>query len=284
MPRFPSIHPRFLIKVLSWDERFRSRDSLGQLLDALVGPLGRSLLGWRGPRGLLHEISAAQIPSLFQPENNRNTRDFLYGHPHFNVGLTWEDPDWVEATDSSVRLAVIVRIAEDDWEFARRLFLAACDLTGAFWGELNDTRVTERVTFSGLNQHMCCLPAFGTVNYLGEDYTAFLGREALAQAPFTKVETWRKGTLTHIDARSTADFKAQQTRICAQLGGEAVFDDWRLHRSPSFSSRENHVGRYRSALPSLEFTITAKGLRKRVVPASSQAKTDRINGSTKPRD
>ncbi len=228
----------------------------------------------------MHEISAPEIPSLFKPQTSRHAHDFLYGYPHFSIGLTWEDPDWVESTDSSVRLAVIARIEEHDFGFARRLFLAACDLTGAFWGELNHTGVTERVTFSGLNQHRCCLPLFGTMNYLGEDYTAFVGREALARAPFTKVESWAKGTLTYIDAGNAADFKAQQTRICAQLGGEAVFDDWRLDRSPCFSSREHHVARYRSALPPIEFKVTSKGLRKRVVPASRHIKTDRTNGCT----
>jgi hypothetical protein len=181
----------------------------------------------------------------------------------FSVEITWEDSDWVEFSKCATRLKVMTRIGEDDFAFAEDRFQLLCELTGAFWGELNHIPVTGTVTFSGPNQHACCLPLFGSMNYLGDDYTAFLGPKALEQAGFSRVQGTQNGVLTYLQAADPASFAEQQARIREQLGGDKVFHDWRPDKGPRFVSREHHVGRYSASLPPMEFTITAKGLKKR---------------------
>lgn len=269
MARFPNIRSTFFAKVLSWDERFRNREDVGTLLEHFMQRSGLSLQGVSGPRRVLQEVSLANVPSFFKPETSHNAFDFLVGKPEVCVGIRWEDPDWVELTELSSRLEVILRIQQDDFILAQQLFLLVCEITGAFWGELNQTAITAKVTFSGLNQHKSCLPLFGTMNYLGEDYTAFLGK-GLEQAGFSRVRPWGKGVLTYIESGERTEFAEQQSRIRSKLGGDLVFDDWPADRGPCFVSRQHHVGRYRASLAPMEIRVTAKGLKKRLIAPQAQ--------------
>ena len=263
MARFPTIEGRFFAKVLSWDDRFRSPAAVATLLDQFATGSGRSLIGYSAPHGLLHEIPLAEVPCLFKPETSRNAHDFLFGDPRLSMNVRWEDPDFVEATDSSHRIAVMVRMQDDTWDFARQQFLLLCKLTGVFWGELNETAVTGKTTFSGPNQHMCCLPLFGSMNFLGPDYSAYLGPTAIGDAGFTQVESFSDGILTRICTETSESFAERQRIIRDHLGGDRVFKDWRPDNRPQFVTRERQVVRYRSELPPTEFSITAHGLKKR---------------------
>lgn len=263
MARFPTVENKFFAKVLSWDDRFRSSAAVATLLDQFAADSGRLLLGYSAAHGLLRKISMAEVSGLFKPEASRNAHDFLFGNPHLTVSVRWEDSDFVEATDSSHRVAVLARMQYDTWDFTQQQFLLLCKQTGAFWGELNETAITEKITFSGPNQHMCCLPLFGSMNFLGPDYSAHLGTKAIGQAGFTKVESFLDGILTRIEAQTPASFAERQRTIRDHLGGDRVFKDWRPGNQPHFATRECHVVRYRSKLPPTEFTITSRGLKKR---------------------
>lgn len=263
MTRFPTIERKFFAKILSWDDRFRSPAAVATLLDQFATGSGRSLLGYNASRGLLHEIPLAEVPGLFKPDTSRNAHDFLFGDPRLIMNVRWEDSDFVEAMDSADRVAVMIKLQDDTWDCARRQFLLLCKLTGAFWGELNETAITNKITFSGPNQHRFCLPLFGSMNFLGPDYTAYLGLRAISQAGFAQVESCSDGVLTRIEAQTPESFADCQRAICHQLGGDRVFKDWRPDNLPQFVTRERHVVRYRSELPPTEFTITAPGLKKR---------------------
>ncbi len=263
MARFPRIESKFFAKILSWDDRFRSSAAIGALLDQFGAGSGRLLLGYSAPRGLLQEIPLEAVHRLFKPETSRNAHDFLFGDPRLSMNVRWEDSNFVEAMDSSYRVAVMVRLQDDAWDFAQQQFLLLCKLTGAFWGELNETAITRKTTFSGPNQHMCCLPLFGSMNFLGSDYVAYLGPTAIGDAGFTQIESFYDGILTHIGTETSESFTERQKIVRDRLGGDHVFKDWRPDNSPQFVTRERHVGRYRSELPPTEFSITAGGLKKR---------------------
>ena len=265
MARFPTIRNTYFMKLLSWDERFRTRDSIADLLEEFLRRSDLALLGFSAPRQLLRDISLSEVPALFKPEISRHCHNFLFGEPQLRLGITWEDSDWVDKTDCSERLAIIVSIEEDDIAFAKQQFLLLCELTSPFWAELNNKEITRKVTFSGPKQHMCCLPLFGRMNYLGSDYVSFLGKDSIVDAGFDSVEPCHKGLLTTINADTPEAFTTKQTDIRGNLGGDSVFGDWRQHTVPHFETREQHVSKYRDLLPPMEFTVTPKGLKKKVI-------------------
>ena len=249
--------------MLSWDMRFRATAGIATLLERYSSDSGRKLIGFRAPRGLLSEIRVSEVPNLFRPEVGRNTHEFLFGDPPVSLRIYWEDSDFVEATDSSHRLTAMLRMQDTEWDVAREQLLLLCQLTGAVGAELNETPVTGFVTFSGLNQHRASLPRFGSLNYLGPDYTTYLGLRRIRHAAFTQVEPWHDGVLTTIRVDTADAFRERQRSVECELGGEPVFKDWRPDNAPTFASREQHVGRFRSQLP-MEFSITATGLKKRL--------------------
>lgn len=272
----------------SWHERFRRREEVAALLDTYLRLCGLSFLGYRAPRGLLHDIKFSEVPALFRPDVYRNSHEFLFGAPMIRLEITWEDSDWVETTAdlsqmspfnrgticSPVRLQVMGSIPEDDFSFAKAQFILLLDLTSAFWGELNVTTMTDRITFVGSHAHQYYMPKLGTMNYLGADYVDFLGRENLSAAGFSWIEPHGEGILTAILVKSRAEFSDTQNSVCATLGGAAVFEDWCSCSKPVFRTLQHHVLKHASTLPPMEFRVTEKGLKKRVLRPKTEQEAD----------
>ncbi len=265
MPRYPHVESVFFFKLISWDERYRDRASIGDLLERYTAVSGRRFLGYRGARALLSDIEYADIPALFRPDVSKNSHNFLFGDPLVSISVTWEDPDWVETVSSLNRMTVMGRMATGSLLTAETEFLHWIDGTSAFWGELNVTAITGSLTFSGLNQHLLCMPKFGTVNFLGPDYVRFLGEDNLATAGFASIEPHGDGLVTRIAADCQHEFSAVQNSICEKLGGDRIFKKWGSDDKPKFEGMYQHVLRHRASVPPMEFRVTARGLKKRPI-------------------
>lgn len=223
----------YSLKLMSRHRSLFQPSNLDMAFEAFLRDSGQELIGHIPKNTYIIDLEGRSISSLF-PDDTNKLLTFVITDGEVMMHRT-PYKAFLDTCEANTELDITLP-KEYDRDKALDIFKNAVVHFKMFWGEINYTPTTEKLTFRQFYGHYYVAPWPALVNYYGPEYIRlFGGRKKLKAVGFDSVTNFHKGVLASLESCQTPEqFKARQKEVQENLGQERFFeekDDPHIHEA-----------------------------------------------------